>query len=272
MDLIVRPLTIPNMIRLIICTVAELSTRIQCTMRLAKLIGHLCRQVLDLDPLRTSVYRQFSDTHSHADFPGAPSIGWNIPPSSMYGGGHGITLISMAHAPPPLPPRNTGKYGEWPATAQEHPYQMLDRRKIGTKLYENVVIRKRYDAELVAFYNMVKHVRSQYAHDDKSTNVGHVVAAEFSNLYPEETSIKLLVHPSLECMSAERSKSSSNGGGGGGSGDTITMNNLEKGQVEGYGPPVVFTCDSESMRWCGRSVTGDNVEFVCGFVFSLHNR
>lgn len=65
----------------------------------------------------------------------------------------------------------------------------------------------------------------QYRCDDSGSNVGHVVASEFDNHYPEGTSIKLLVHPALDCFTSYDSQN--------------------KGQIDGYGPPIPFTCDSE---------------------------
>lgn len=113
-------------------------------------------------------------------------------------------------------------------------------------MYENVVIRKTYDPELVAFFEMVKHLRSEYKYNDLATNVGHVVAAEFSNIYPEGTSIKLLVHPSFECMTSTGLESAINDHRASGSSFDATSNNYhERGEVEGYGQPVVFTCDSK---------------------------
>lgn len=100
---------------------------------------------------------------------------------------------------------------------------------------------------------MVKQIRSEYKYSDESTNVGHIVASEFNNSYADCTSIKLLVHPLMKAFNAEavidemaealgsgaeerRNRTSSDGG--------ISVNN-ERGSVEGYGPPVVFTCDSK---------------------------
>lgn len=101
--------------------------------------------------------------------------------------------------------------------------------------------RKTYDPELVAFYNMVKSLRAQYVHSDTGTNVGHVVAAEFSNMYSEETSIKLLVHPSVACLKRFATAASQRPNSSGSSTDS---DGIEKGQIDGYGPPVAFTCDS----------------------------
>ncbi|XP_053661051.1 phosphatidylinositol 4-phosphate 3-kinase C2 domain-containing subunit beta [Anopheles marshallii] len=142
--------------------------------------------------------------------------------------------------PPPLPPRNlTGGYCHTmlrgvPAGQPDEqsnyeimqrklaPASGIERRTTPYKLYENVVIAKSYDKELIAFYNMVKQLRTQYRNDDQTTNVGHIVAAEFESRYVEGTSIKLLVHPALDCFAG---------------GDQT------KGQIDGYGPPIPFTCD-----------------------------
>uniref|UniRef100_A0A182QRR1 Phosphatidylinositol-4-phosphate 3-kinase n=1 Tax=Anopheles farauti TaxID=69004 RepID=A0A182QRR1_9DIPT len=143
--------------------------------------------------------------------------------------------------PPPLPPRNSANgychtmLRGTPAgqPMEEHPTYETMQRKLGPasgterrttpyKLYENVVIAKSYDKELIAFYNMVKQLRGQYRYDDEVSNVGHIVAAEFENRYVEGTSIKLLVHPALDCFAG---------------GDQA------KGQIDGYGPPIPFTCD-----------------------------
>lgn len=60
---------------------------------------------------------------------------------------------------PPLPPRNTSRSGAAdfiaPTTPEFAEKHRVDRLKIPSKLYENVVEDKTYDAEFVAFYNMV---------------------------------------------------------------------------------------------------------------------
>lgn len=168
-------------------------------------------------------------------------------------------------APPPLPPR-TNRYGkclDFSAADDRSEECVVDRRKIPTKLYENVIENKTYDAELVAFFEMVKRIRSQYKYTDEHTNVGHVVASEYNNHYPEGTEIKLIVHPLLKgCVGSEASNLTTNdteqrsrhspSALGTDSADTMnipvsgsTSSTSEKGQIEGYGPPVVFTCDSE---------------------------
>ncbi|XP_062564724.1 phosphatidylinositol 4-phosphate 3-kinase C2 domain-containing subunit beta [Armigeres subalbatus] len=166
---------------------------------------------------------------------GPPPIGWNV--SSAYGFGE---PEFQEGEPPPLPPRNSDLYHsmsgggggaashQGPATSAGSNYELMQtptvqRRSVPTKLYENVVIRKSYDKELIAFYNMVKQLRAQFRYDDPDTNVGHIVASEFDNHYPDGTSIKLLVHPSLDCFTS--------------------FDSQNKGQIDGYGPPIPFTCD-----------------------------
>uniref|UniRef100_A0A2M4CHI5 Putative phosphatidylinositol 3-kinase vps34 involved in signal transduction n=1 Tax=Anopheles darlingi TaxID=43151 RepID=A0A2M4CHI5_ANODA len=146
-----------------------------------------------------------------------------------------------AGEPPPLPPRNsTGSFYHTmlrgvPANADMQPtYEVMqrtqvtgatERRTTPYKLYENVVISKSYDKELIAFYNAVKQLRGRFHHNDAQTNVGHVVAAVFENRYPQGTSIKLLVHPSLDCFPGGRHEQP------------------QKGQLDGYSVPIPFTCD-----------------------------
>lgn len=187
-------------------------------------------------------------------FAGAPQIGWNIPSGS-----------SLILPPPPLPPRNHNKSNieDYESPVQiEYNQINIDLPKKSAKLYENVVNKNTYDPELVAFYQMVKDIRSQYTYIDGETNVGHVVAAEFNNVYPVGTSIKLLVHPAFECVQAQI---------------TAAIGTEYKGQIEGYAAPVVFTCDSKSL-WVLLHFGIARVFFVVGFdiirylfTFSLHN-
>ncbi|KAL9702173.1 hypothetical protein quinque_005691 [Culex quinquefasciatus] len=175
-----------------------------------------------------------------------PAPGWSV--SSAYGFGE----PDLEMDPPPLPPRNLDLYhpmmgavtaaavGNEPSSSAGN-YEVMqrktvERRPAPTKLYENVIIKKSYDRELIAFYEMVKHLREQYRCDDSGSNVGHVVASEFDNHYPEGTSIKLLVHPALDCFTSYDSQN--------------------KGQIDGYGPPIPFTCDITT-----------TVEHVIAYVF-----
>lgn len=94
-------------------------------------------------------------------------------------------------------------------------------------------------------------MRSQFKYNDETTNVGHIVAAEYNNHYPEGTEIKLLVHPLLPGSTGNHTTINRNSAGD--SGIEMAPDALsdhygiinQKGQIEGYGPPVVFTCDSK---------------------------
>ncbi|XP_055692342.1 phosphatidylinositol 4-phosphate 3-kinase C2 domain-containing subunit alpha isoform X1 [Lutzomyia longipalpis] len=179
------------------------------------------------------VYEAVNKTERGIPAGNAPPIGWNV---STIGWNY-----SQMGTPPPLPPRNLSSSQTPSPDGTTLTRQSVDRRKYPTKLYENVVIRKSYDGELMAFYRMVLDVRMRYKHTESETNVGHIVASEFASPYAESTSIKILVHPALETMdqealrrAIERNRVSSIEGS--------ALNN-GKGQIEGYGPPVVFTCD-----------------------------
>lgn len=80
-----------------------------------------------------------------------------------------FTMISPTSVTaPPLPPRNTHRQSTSSSTyvtdsaGNQRPIidrtnkTAVDRLKVATKLYENVIENRTYDAELVAFYNMVK--------------------------------------------------------------------------------------------------------------------
>ncbi|XP_076289347.1 phosphatidylinositol-4-phosphate 3-kinase catalytic subunit Pi3K68D isoform X2 [Lasioglossum baleicum] len=99
-------------------------------------------------------------------------------------------------APPPLPPRNSSAWN-----TIERRRTSLDRRKRQVRLYENVTVRKTrsslHDCDLKAFHEMMKSVRGDFPFNDPSTNIGHVISPMMENLYPEGTSIKLVVHPQL---------------------------------------------------------------------------
>jgi hypothetical protein len=59
--------------------------------------------------------------------------------------------------PPPLPPRNSD-----PTSRKNSIYSNFMPGQSSSKLYENVVMTKNYDKELIAFYNMVKELRGKY--------------------------------------------------------------------------------------------------------------
>ncbi|XP_037934157.1 phosphatidylinositol 4-phosphate 3-kinase C2 domain-containing subunit beta [Teleopsis dalmanni] len=136
--------------------------------------------------------------------------------------------------PPPLPPRNSSGnihsqseyYTKEGIISSVPPSIVLDRRKTCTRLYEMVTDQRTVDPELLEFYFMVKELRSRYLYDDEVTNVGHIIASEFNYHYPLETSIKIVVHPNINILHPDADAASSS-----------------KGQVKGYGVPVVFTCD-----------------------------
>lgn len=58
---------------------------------------------------------------------------------------------------PPLPPRNSARRDSAVSSIQPpiDRTNKIDRLKVATKLDENIIVNKTYDAELVAFYNMV---------------------------------------------------------------------------------------------------------------------
>lgn len=141
--------------------------------------------------------------------------------------------------PPPLPPRNSGGAGTSTPFTFNRDYEqhtpvikssqhVLDRRKTSSRLYEIVTEQRTVDLELLDFYYMVKELRQRYPYDDEVNNIGHIIASEFNYHYPLETSIKILVHPSLTALFPDVVSASAN-----------------KGQFKGYGSPIVFTCDSK---------------------------
>ncbi|XP_016845918.1 phosphatidylinositol 4-phosphate 3-kinase C2 domain-containing subunit beta isoform X2 [Nasonia vitripennis] len=100
-------------------------------------------------------------------------------------------------APPPLPPRNSSAWN----TIERRRTSLDRRQKRQTRLYENVnVVKARaslHDCDLVAFHKMVKSVRGEFPFNDPSTNIGHVISPMMESSYPENTSIKLIVHSKM---------------------------------------------------------------------------
>ncbi|XP_071564109.1 phosphatidylinositol 4-phosphate 3-kinase C2 domain-containing subunit beta isoform X3 [Temnothorax nylanderi] len=100
-------------------------------------------------------------------------------------------------APPPLPPRNSSAWN----TIERRRTSLDRRQKRQTRLYENVTVIKTrsylHDCDLKAFHNMMKSIRSEFPFNNPSTNIGYVVSPIMENLYPDGTSIKLVVHPQL---------------------------------------------------------------------------
>lgn len=70
-----------------------------------------------------------------------------------------FTMISPTTDAPPLPPRNATRQPSFSDTnrpvVNRTNKASVDRLKVATKLYENVIENRTYDAELLAFYNMV---------------------------------------------------------------------------------------------------------------------
>ncbi|XP_046429789.1 phosphatidylinositol 4-phosphate 3-kinase C2 domain-containing subunit beta isoform X2 [Neodiprion fabricii] len=100
-------------------------------------------------------------------------------------------------APPPLPPRNSSAWN----TIERRRTSLDRRQKRNTRLYENITVVKAraslHDCDLKAFHKMIKSVRGEFPFNNPSTNVGHVVSPMMENLYPDGTSIKIVVYPQL---------------------------------------------------------------------------
>ena len=135
---------------------------------------------------------------------------------------------------PPLPPRNSSIYSE----TSSNRYTSPNEANYPRKLYENIVEKTFFDKDSVAFYNMVKELRSKYSSGDYESNIGHVKAeTNSSSAYFNISSIKILVYPSYKCFKNAQNQSSA----------TLTRSNSENyPKLENYLPPVVFTCDIKS--------------------------
>lgn len=133
-------------------------------------------------------------------------------------------------APPPLPPRNlnSSEIG-----GEDNQYNGSVGR-FSKKLYENVTHLKKFDRDLIAFYTMVKELRSRYVYSDENSNIGHIIAAELDNTYMNVSSIKLLVYPSTECFHGQHAQL------------FIDRNQENYHRLDGYTNPIVFTCDINS--------------------------
>ena len=130
--------------------------------------------------------------------------------------------------PPPLPPRNLKN--SQPIENQTENGSVVSYSK---KLYENVTHRKQFDRDLIAFFTMVKELRSKYLYDDEESNIGHIVAAELDSQYLNVSSIKLIIYPALECFEGKYNEPHSD-----------RTENFQK--LDGYAYPIVFTCDINS--------------------------
>ncbi|XP_020281891.1 phosphatidylinositol 4-phosphate 3-kinase C2 domain-containing subunit beta isoform X3 [Pseudomyrmex gracilis] len=100
-------------------------------------------------------------------------------------------------APPPLPPRNSSAWN----TIERRKTSLDRRQKRQTRLYENVTVKKTrsslHDCDLKAFHEMIKSIRHEFPFNNPNTNIGYVVSPMMENLYPDGTSIKLVVYPQL---------------------------------------------------------------------------
>lgn len=79
---------------------------------------------------------------------------WGVPSDEF----PDFTIIPNATAPP-LPPRNSSANSSFSEASRPTIDRInksnVDRFKVATKLYENIIENRTYDAELIAFYNMV---------------------------------------------------------------------------------------------------------------------
>ncbi|XP_030373429.1 phosphatidylinositol 4-phosphate 3-kinase C2 domain-containing subunit beta [Scaptodrosophila lebanonensis] len=201
------------------------------------------------DPMYEAVNRWDKSSGS----PNASAIGWRqdyfaLPVDEPKVDCASTTPSGSASPPPPLPPRNQHQYeAEVPVgsnaqqisttapftnsyTSSIPPSVVLDRRKTCTRLYELISEQRTDDPELLEFYHMVREVRAHYLFDDLDTNTGHVIAAEFNYHYMLDTSIKIIVHPALNALQPHAARDSAAGE-----------------QFKGYGTPVTFTCDIDSV-------------------------
>jgi phosphatidylinositol-4-phosphate 3-kinase len=99
------------------------------------------------DPVYDAVNRSTIFDKQLLSSDSGPPIGFNFPPESE--------VLVVGRQAPPLPPRNYSSTSGYNFGVDER----LDRKKVPTKLYEDVVVKKTYDVELVAFYEMVKELR-----------------------------------------------------------------------------------------------------------------
>jgi phosphatidylinositol-4-phosphate 3-kinase len=152
---------------------------------------------------------------------------------SEYYAAPGTSTADDPTNPPPLPPRNlkSSQSYESQSSVEQQNGSVVSYSK---KLYENVTHRKQFDRDLIAFYTMVKELRSKYLHDDDESNIGHIVAAELDSQYLNVSSIKLIIYPSQECFEGNYNEPPSD----------RNQENYQK--LDGYANPIVFTCDINS--------------------------
>lgn len=137
--------------------------------------------------------------------------------------------------PPPLPPRNSSHSNNQHETINSQ--QFYTNNQYSKKLYENIVERRKYDKDSMAFYKMVKDLRSKYNYDDTESNVGHVVAATLDSTYLNVSNIKILVYPSFECFDLPNNYLQNY---------KIKSSTENYQKLDTYLDPVTFTCDINS--------------------------
>ena len=136
--------------------------------------------------------------------------------------------------PPPLPPRNSSHSNQHETINSQ---QFYTNNQYSKKLYENIVERRKYDKDSMAFYKMVKDLRSKYNFSDTASNVGHVVAATLDSTYLNVSIIKILVYPSFECFNLPNNYLQNY---------KIKSNTENYQKLDTYLDPVAFTCDINS--------------------------
>lgn len=113
---------------------------------------------------QTFDFKNYDDGERRLDSPFATTPDWDeeLADFTMISP---VTSTETATTAPPLPPRNYNRQSSTHLTSDSLASQRpnvdrsnkstVDRLKVATKLYENVIENRTYDAELVAFYNMV---------------------------------------------------------------------------------------------------------------------
>lgn len=134
--------------------------------------------------------------------------------------------------PPPLPPRNSSV-----SNSSINSQQFYTNNVYSKKLYENILERRKFDRDSLAFYKMVKDLRSKYEYSDEISNIGHVVASMLDSKYFNVSSIKILVYPSFECFNLPNDHQKNY---------KIKSSSENYQKLDKYLDPVTFTCDINS--------------------------
>lgn len=144
---------------------------------------------------------------------------------------------------PPLPPRNSSSIknldDDDEGTRHQQTSNNYGTTQYSKKLYENIVEQKKFDKDALAFYSMVKELRSKYHFNDDDSNLGHIKAAQLDSKTINATSIKLLIYPSGECFGSKNNYYAAC--------EVVKNKSIENYQkLENYLPPIMFTCDINS--------------------------